>query len=97
MRLVLCLSALIIALSLRFSYAELTTSEEIEEKVSDNVLQLANEIAKIENRLNDDFVVFSPLSIFGAMNLLLLGANGNTRAELIRLLKYEQGQSGLSK
>lgn len=60
--------------------------------VSKNVLQLAHDIGEIllENSMASS-EVFSPLSISGALSLLLLGANGGTYNELMKLMQFNQG------
>lgn len=65
----------------------------ISELVSQSVLQLANDIAKeVIKTSNPTSVVFSPLSIFAVLSTLLLGSNGKTYDELMRLLGYSNGK-----
>lgn len=66
----------------------------ISELVSQNVLQLANDIGKevIKQKPAEKSVVFSPLSIFAVLSSLQLGSKGKTYDELMRLLKYGEGK-----
>lgn len=60
--------------------------------ISRNVLQLAQDIGRALSANNQKkSEVFSPLSIYGAMSLLLMGASGQTHDELIRLLRFNEG------
>lgn len=61
--------------------------------VARDVLQLAQEIGTtVLKNSNEQAVVFSPLSIFGVLSILLLGSNGQTYNELMNLLKFDQGK-----
>lgn len=60
--------------------------------VSRDVLQLAQDIGTtVLKTSNEKAVVFSPLSIFGVLSTLLMGSNGQTYSELMRLLKFNEG------
>lgn len=57
-----------------------------------NVLQFAQEIGtSILQDSDKASEVFSPLSIFTALSMLLLGSNGQTYQELMSLLKLNNG------
>lgn len=57
-----------------------------------NVLELAHEMSKkVLEESHEKTEVFSPLSIYGALSLLLLGSNGNTFTELLRLMRFPAG------
>lgn len=63
--------------------------------LSQKVLQFAQDIGKVLlNDSNGKSEVFSPLSIFGATSLLLLGASGRTHQELMQLMGFESGNCG---
>lgn len=58
-----------------------------------NVLQLSQEIGTMILQDSDKPTeVFSPLSIYTALCILLMGANGQTFQELSRLLKINNGK-----
>lgn len=60
--------------------------------ISRNVLQLAQDIGRsLLKNSNKKSEVFSPLSIYGAMSLLLMGASGPTYHELMNVLRFGQG------
>lgn len=60
--------------------------------VSRDVLQLAQDIGTtVLKTSNEKAIVFSPLSIFGVLSTLLMGSNGQTYSELMRLLKFNEG------
>lgn len=60
--------------------------------ISRNVLQLAQDISKsVLKTSTQKTEVFSPLSIWGALSLLLLGAGGKTHRELMQLLHFSNG------
>lgn len=64
----------------------------ISELLSKNMLQLSQEIvtAILQNSDNPSEVV-SPLSIYTALSILLMGSNGQTFNELMSLLKINDG------
>lgn len=62
------------------------------EIISKSVLQLAQDIGRsLLANSQKKSEVFSPLSIYGAMSLLLMGANGQTYDELMKLLRFNEG------
>lgn len=64
----------------------------ISDLLSRKVLQFAQDVGKVVLKdSNAKTEVFSPLSIFGAMTLLLLGASGRTHQELMQLMGFESG------
>lgn len=65
----------------------------VSELISRNTLQFAQEIcATLLEDSTSKSEVFSPLSIFGALSLLLLGSSGQSYEELINLLKFSDGK-----
>lgn len=66
----------------------------ISQLLATNALQLAHDIgANLLLDSTEKTEVFSPLSIYGAINLLLLGANGQTFDEIMKFLKFNEGNS----
>lgn len=60
--------------------------------VARDVLQLAQEIGTtVLKTSTDKAVIFSPLSIFGVLSILLMGSNGQTYSELMHLLNFNEG------
>lgn len=60
--------------------------------LSQKVLQFAQDVGRVV--LKDSQAkteVFSPLSIWGALSLVLLGASGQTHRELMNLLNFNTG------
>lgn len=67
--------------------------ERISELLAKNVLQLSQEIGTTILQDSDKPTeVFSPLSIYTALSILLMGANGQTFHELMSLLKINNGK-----
>lgn len=67
--------------------------ERISELLAKNVLQLSQEIGTTILQDSDKPTeVFSPLSIYTALSILLMGANGQTFQELMSLLKINNGK-----
>lgn len=65
----------------------------ISELLSKNVLQFAQEIGTTILQDSDKKTeVFSPLSIYSALSMLLMGSNGQTFQELMNLLKVNNGK-----
>ena len=61
--------------------------------LSRNILQLAKELGtSLLETSTEKTEVFSPLSIYGALSLLLLGSAGRTHQELMHLLKFDEGE-----
>uniref|UniRef100_A0A2M4D2M4 Putative serine protease inhibitor n=1 Tax=Anopheles darlingi TaxID=43151 RepID=A0A2M4D2M4_ANODA len=58
--------------------------------VSDSVTNLAQRIARAISSQKSKTEIFSPVSIAGAMSLLLLGSAGQTQKELLRVMGLEQ-------
>lgn len=58
-----------------------------DEQLSRAVVELALQIGRISADSNSPAEVFSPVSIMGVLNMLLMGSNGLTRAELFGALK----------
>lgn len=64
--------------------------------VSRDVLQLAQDIgATVMKTSTEKAVVFSPLSIFAVLSILLMGSSGQTYRELMDLLKFNEGRYDL--
>lgn len=61
-----------------------------DEKLSRAVVELALQIGRISADSNSPAEVFSPVSIMGVLNLLIMGANGQTRAELLGALRLPE-------
>lgn len=65
----------------------------ISELIAKNVLQLSQEIGTTILQDSDRSTeVFSPLSIYMALSVLLMGSNGQTFNELMNLLKISNGK-----
>lgn len=61
------------------------------ELIASNVLALAHDISRtllVDSRAKAE--VFSPISIYSALSLLLLGSNGQTFDELLQLMRLDQ-------
>lgn len=57
-----------------------------------NVLQMAHDVGETLLRTRSEKTeVFSPLSIYGALSLLLLGSGGNTYQELLTIMGLNKG------
>lgn len=68
----------------------------ISELLSKNVLQFAQEIGTMILQDSDKKTeVFSPLSIYSALSMLLMGSNGQTFQELMNVLKVNNGKRPL--
>lgn len=64
----------------------------VSELLAKNMLQLAQELGTTILQDSDKATeVFSPLSIYTALSILLMGANGQTFQELMSLLKINSG------
>ncbi|XP_058177051.1 uncharacterized protein LOC131292988 [Anopheles ziemanni] len=61
-------------------------------QVSDSVTNLAQKIARAIASPKSKTEIFSPVSIAGALSLLLLGASGRTQQELMRVMGFNDGQ-----
>ncbi|KFB40954.1 serpin 4B [Anopheles sinensis] len=61
-------------------------------QVSDSVTNLAQKIARAIASPKSKTEIFSPVSIAGALSLLLLGASGRTQQELMRVMGFSDGQ-----
>lgn len=64
---------------------------QVSELIASNVLTLAHDIGQnilVESQSKSE--VFSPVSIYSALSLLLLGANGQTFDELMRLMNLDR-------
>lgn len=59
-----------------------------DEQLSRAVVELALQIGRIAADSNSPAEVFSPVSIMGVLNMLLMGSKGKTRTELFGALKY---------
>lgn len=65
----------------------------VSELLAKNMLQLSQEIGTTILQDSDKPTeVFSPLSIYTALSILLMGANGQTFQELMSLLKISSGK-----
>lgn len=65
----------------------------VSELISRDVLQLAQDIGTtVLKSSTDKAVVFSPLSIFGVLSMLLMGSTGRTYDELMQLLRFNEGE-----
>lgn len=65
----------------------------VSELLAKNMLQLSQEIGTTILQDSDKPTeVFSPLSIYTALSILLMGANGQTFQELMSLLKINNGK-----
>lgn len=65
----------------------------ISDLLSKNILQFAQEIGTTILQDSDKKTeVFSPLSIYSALSMLLMGSNGQTFQELMNLLKVNNGK-----
>lgn len=66
---------------------------QISNTLSTNVLQMAHDVGEtlLQTR-NEKTEVFSPLSIYGALLLLLLGSSGNTYQELLNIMSLNKGK-----
>lgn len=64
----------------------------VSELLARNMLQLSQEIGTTILQDSDKSEVFSPLSIYTALSILLMGANGQTYQELMNLLKVNNGK-----
>lgn len=65
----------------------------VSDSLAKNVLQLAQEIGTTLLQDSDKQTeVFSPLSIYTALSVLLMGANGQTFQELKSLMKINNGK-----
>lgn len=61
--------------------------------LAQNVLQLAQEIGTTVLQDSDNPTeVFSPLSIYSALSMLMMGSNGQTFDELANILKINNGE-----
>lgn len=66
---------------------------QIADELSGNVLQFAQNMANtILRDTNKKTEVFSPLSIYAVLSMILLGSNGQTYNELIRLLQLNNSK-----
>lgn len=64
----------------------------VSDVLANNVLQLSQEIGTTVLQDSDKSTeVFSPLSIYTALSMILMGANGRTFQELTNLLKINNG------
>uniref|UniRef100_A0A2C9GJU8 Serpin domain-containing protein n=1 Tax=Anopheles arabiensis TaxID=7173 RepID=A0A2C9GJU8_ANOAR len=61
-------------------------------KVSDSVTNLAAKIANALSNQKSKTEIFSPVSIAGALSLLLLGSGGQTQQELLAVMGLNTGQ-----
>ncbi|XP_065087328.1 serine protease inhibitor 28Dc-like [Ochlerotatus camptorhynchus] len=61
-----------------------------DEQLSRAVVELALQIGRISADSNSPAEVFSPVSIMGVLNMLLMGSNGLTRAELFGALNLNE-------
>lgn len=69
----------------------------ISELLAKNVLQLSQEIGTTILQDSDRSTeVISPISIYMALSILLMGSNGQTFNELMNLLKISNGKCGLT-
>lgn len=65
----------------------------VSDLLAQNVLQLAQEIGTTVLQDSDQPTeVFSPLSIYAALSMLMMGSNGQTFQELMSLLKMNNGK-----
>uniref|UniRef100_A0A182STR3 Serpin domain-containing protein n=1 Tax=Anopheles maculatus TaxID=74869 RepID=A0A182STR3_9DIPT len=60
--------------------------------VSDSVTNLAARIANALSNQKSKTEIFSPVSIAGALSLLLLGSGGQTQQELLNVMGLNKGQ-----
>lgn len=62
--------------------------------VSKSIFDFGHDIGLnlLQTRPDNKYEVFSPVSIVAALNLLLLGAKGNTFDELMSVLKYSSSE-----
>ncbi|XP_053663280.1 uncharacterized protein LOC128712412 [Anopheles marshallii] len=60
--------------------------------VSDSVTNLAARIANALSNQKSKTEIFSPVSIAGALSLLLLGSGGQTQQELLKVMGLDKGQ-----
>uniref|UniRef100_A0AAG5DFC3 Serpin domain-containing protein n=2 Tax=Anopheles atroparvus TaxID=41427 RepID=A0AAG5DFC3_ANOAO len=65
-------------------------------QVSDSVTNLAQKIARSIASPKSKTEIFSPVSIAGALSLLLLGAGGQTQRELLNVMGFGEGTAKLS-
>lgn len=69
----------------------------ISELLAKNMLQLSQEIGTTILQDSDKASeVFSPLSIYTTLSILLMGANGHTFQELMNLLKINNGKFSMN-
>lgn len=61
-----------------------------DEQLSRAVVELALQIGRISADSNSPAEVFSPVSIMGVLNMLLMGSNGQTRAELFGAINLNE-------
>lgn len=61
-----------------------------DEQLSRAVVELALQIGRISADSNSPSEVFSPVSIMGVLNMLLMGSNGLTRSELFGALNLNE-------
>lgn len=67
---------------------------QISNTLATNVLQMAHDVGETLLRTrNEKTEVFSPMSIYGALSLLLLGAGGNTYQELLNVMGLDKGET----
>ncbi|XP_058056316.1 uncharacterized protein LOC131207707 [Anopheles bellator] len=59
--------------------------------VSDSVTNLAQRIARAISNQKSKTEIFSPVSIAGALSLLLLGSGGQTQKELLKVMGLDSG------
>uniref|UniRef100_A0A182JDN7 Serpin domain-containing protein n=1 Tax=Anopheles atroparvus TaxID=41427 RepID=A0A182JDN7_ANOAO len=64
-------------------------------QVSDSVTNLAQKIASSISTPKSKTEIFSPISIAGALSLLLLGAGGRTQQELLQVMGFNKSQLSL--
>lgn len=66
---------------------------QISNSLATNVLQMAHDVGETLLRTrNEKTEVFSPLSIYGALSLLLLGSSGSTYNELLTVMGLNKGK-----
>uniref|UniRef100_A0A182IXS8 Serpin domain-containing protein n=1 Tax=Anopheles atroparvus TaxID=41427 RepID=A0A182IXS8_ANOAO len=65
-------------------------------QVSDSVTNLAQKIARSTASPKSKTEIFSPVSIAGALSLLMLGSSGQTQRELLNMMGFGEGTSTLS-
>lgn len=71
-----------------------TFNPQISNAIATNVLQMAHDVGETLLRTrNEKTEVFSPLSIYAALSLLLLGSGGNTYQELLNIMGLNKGKT----